>query len=179
MTVRVDLSEQDPSRLAIYFVEQKFSELYPKQRYHHVSHLIPAKYVESHLSNSAWFELTPGEKPDELVYPDEELISSIRSDVMRTLEDSGFFSLLDDRLFPAERSQTPHPCHGDYRNSKSILPTCGIEESEFFDVFHVLMDRGGFCDCEILYNAVESSRLKRQHWRAHAEHRKPYNPHAG
>jgi hypothetical protein len=22
------------------------------------------------------------------------------------------------------------------------------------DVFHVLMDRGGFCDCEILYNAA-------------------------
>lgn len=53
----------------------------------------------------------------------------------------------------------------------------GFSEDELFDVFHVLMAKGGFCDCEILYNAMESSRLKKEYWRARAEGRKPYDPH--
>ena len=46
-------------------------------------------------------------------------------------------------------------------------------------MFHVLMARGGYCDCEILYNAVEESRLKAEYWRARAEEVEPYDPHAG
>jgi hypothetical protein len=41
------------------------------------------------------------------------------------------------------------------------------------------MQQGGFCDCEILYNVAEQSRLKAEYWMAKAEGLKPYDPHAG
>jgi len=36
------------------------------------------------------------------------------------------------------------------------------------DVISVMQAHGGFCDCEILYNVVETSRLKIKHWQAQA-----------
>ena len=41
------------------------------------------------------------------------------------------------------------------------------------------MARGGSSDCEILYNAVEESRLKAECWRARAEESEPYDPRLG
>ena len=55
----------------------------------------------------------------------------------------------------------------------------GFTQDELFDVFHVLMDKGGYCDCEILYNAAEESRLKAEYWRARAAELEPYDPHGG
>ena len=60
-----------------------------------------------------------------------------------------------------------------------VLALGGFREDEHFDVFHVLMARGGYCDCEILYNAVEVSRLKAEYWRARAAQIEPYDPHVG
>ena len=40
-----------------------------------------------------------------------------------------------------------------------------------------LMRQGGFCDCEILYNAVEQCRLKAEYWIARSEGRNPPDPH--
>jgi hypothetical protein len=67
----------DPRRLAIYFVERKFADLYPLQRYHYLAHLIPREFFDEHLSNTVWFELAPGEKAEDLRYPDEELVSAV------------------------------------------------------------------------------------------------------
>ena len=71
------------------------------------------------------------------------------------------------------------PAHGDYRQARTTLLARGFREDELFDVFHVLMARGGYCDCEILYNAAEASRLKTEYWQARAEEIEPYDPHAG
>ena len=100
--VRVELSADDPTKAAIYFVDPKFASLYPLQRYHYLSHLIPADYRESHLEGSVWFELAPGEKPEDLCYPDEELIAGITSDVLGCLTGAGFFASLDDALCPVD-----------------------------------------------------------------------------
>ena len=62
-------------------------------------------------------------------------------------------------------------------NGEELLLARGFREKELFDVFHVLMARGGYCDCEILYNAVEDNRLKAEYWRARAEEIEPYDPH--
>ena len=43
-----------------------------------------------------------------------------------------------------------------------------IEESDWSDVFHVVMGQGAFCDCEILYNAAPESLLKSQYWQRRA-----------
>lgn len=62
----------------------------------------------------------------------------------------------------------PAKCRGDFRHAKNTLQLCGFEESDWSDVFHVLMAQGAFCDCEILYNADVESRLKTHYWQSRA-----------
>ena len=101
--------------------------------------------------------------------PDHDLISSITPDVMTCLERSGLFRKLDDLLCPEGRSQPRANCSGDYQLSKSILQAAGFDSSELTDIFGVLGSQGGCCDCEILYNVAESSRLKADYWRDRAK----------
>ena len=101
--------------------------------------------------------------------PDHDLISSITPNVMTCLERSGLFRKLDDLLCPEGRSQPPANCSGDYQLSKSILQAAGFDSSELTDIFGVLGSQGGCCDCEILYNVAESSRLKTDYWRNRAK----------
>ena len=179
MQVRVEPWADDPKRAAVYFTEAKFAGLYPMQRYHYLRHLIPKDYYERHLADSEWFELAPDEDPDDLEYPDSELIDDITPDVMRCLHGARFFEALDDALCPRDQSQPRPECHGDYRHARPVLLARGFKEDELFDVFHVLMARGGYCDCEILFNAVEESRLKAEYWKARADETEPRRPHAG
>jgi hypothetical protein len=179
ITVRVEPWAADPRKAAVYFTEAMFAALYPAQRYHYLRHLIPEDYYERHLTDTEWFELAPGESPDDLEYADAEVIEDITPDVMRALASARFFAGLDDLLCPAEESQPRQPCHGDFRHARVVLLSRRFREDELFDVFHVLMGRGGYCDCEILYNAAEESRLKAEYWRARAAEIEPYDPHAG
>ena len=179
MDVRVEPWTADPRRPAVYFTEAQFASLYPAQRYHYLRHLIPQDYYERHLADTEWFELAPGENPDDLEYPDSELIADITPDVMRCLVGARIFEALDDVLCPADVSRARRECHGDYRHARTVLLALGFREDELFDVFHVLMARGGYCDCEILYNAVEASRLKAEYWRARAEEPGRRDPHFG
>jgi hypothetical protein len=92
MDIRVMSWDRDPGRLAIHFTDPRFALLYPYQRWHYLTHLIPADYYEAHLENTVWFELAPGENPDDLCYPDEDLIDEITPNVMGCLTGRGFFS---------------------------------------------------------------------------------------
>ena len=177
--VRVEPWTDDPTRLAVYFTEAQFASLYPAQRYHYLRNLIPEDYYKRHLADSEWFELAPGERPEDLEYGDAELIDEITPDVMRCLYGARVFEALDDVLCPVDTSPPRAQCHGDYRHTRAVLLARGFRSDELFDVFHVLMERGGYCDCEILYNAVEQSRLKAEYWRARAEEIEPYDPHRG
>jgi hypothetical protein len=179
IAVRVEPWSAAPGRLAVYFTEAQFASLYPAQRYHYLRHLIPADYYDRHLADTEWFELAPGERPEDLEYPDAELIADITPDVMRCLAGAAVFPALDDLLCPSDGSQPRQPCHGDYRHARAILSARGFRQDELFDVFHVLMAQGGYCDCEILYNVVEESRLKAEYWRARAAEIEPYDPHVG
>jgi Protein of unknown function (DUF2695) len=109
---------------------------------------------------------------------DEEFIASITPDVMRALTASGLFIALDNLFCPTEKSLAAAVCHGhgDYRNAKRLLLSHGFAESDFSDIFGVLASRGGYCDCEILYNAAESSRLKAEYWQAQARNSQPSPP---
>jgi len=161
MEIQVEAWTDDPSRLAIYFRETKFALLYPQQRWHYLHHLIPAEFQDRYLSDSVWYELAPGELPDDLVYADEELVAAITEPIMGILNKTSFFSTLDEVFTSPEN---PAVCQGDFRVAKSILPTKGFLESEYFDVFSVLMSQGGYCDCEILYNVAEGSEFARRYW---------------
>ena len=160
MEIRVEAWTADPSRLAIYFRETKFALLYPQQRWHYLNHLIPAEFHDSYLSSSVWFELAPGEQPSDLVYSDEELVANITEPIMSILNTTGFFATLDEQF---TRPEDPAVCWGDFRVAKSILSTKGFIESEYFDVFSVLMAQGVYCDCEILYNVAEGSEFARRY----------------
>ena len=109
---------------------------------------------------------------------DDELISSIAPDVMQCLGRYKFFEKLDDLLSP-EGGLTPAPsCDGTFQLSESILKA-GFDHAELADIFAVLQYKGGFCDCEILYNVAETSRLKASYWRSQAAGQDARTPHSG
>ena len=179
MVVEVAPQNQEKNRYVIRFVDPKFADLFPWQRYHYLSHLIPKEYREEHIPDSTWIELAPGERWEDLDAPDEEFIASIAPDVLGYLLSVRFFDALDDMLCPANKEIARVTCSGDFKNSKSALRLRGVDEADLSDVFHVLMSKGGFCDCEILYNVGENSRLRAEYWRARGENRVPYDPHKG
>jgi len=97
MAVRAEYWAQDPSRIALFFIEKRFERLSRQQRYPYLLHLIPKEYYDSMLTNSVWFELTPDESPEVVaVDPEEKIIASISPDVLSVLRENRFFALLDD-----------------------------------------------------------------------------------
>lgn len=173
--VEVKPWEEDKSKLAVYFTEEKFSFLYPMQRYHYLVHSLPDEFFRKYLSDSVWFELAPGEKPEQLRYPDKKIIQDITPDVLRVLKKAKFFESLDDLMAPKDASQKALECHGDFRITKLVLQQKGFKEDakidELFDICHVLMSQGAFCDCEVLYNVSENNRLKSRYWKNRAKNK--------
>lgn len=108
---------------------------------------------------------------------DDEYFGTIEEDVMRALQRKGFFGALDDLFDPLEALTPAVICHGDYRHAREIASECGYSDDDMEDILGVLKRRGGCCDCEILYNAVETSRLKAKYWRARANDIEDSLPH--
>jgi hypothetical protein len=108
---------------------------------------------------------------------DDDLIYSIAPDVMKSLGRCGLFEKLDGFLSPEDNSITAHSCDGTYKLSESILITAGFERAELSDIFAVLQSKGACCDCEVLYNVAETSRLKVNYWRGRAAGQIPNAPH--
>jgi|SRR5579864_948824 len=100
---------------------------------------------------------------------DDELVAAISSDVMTCLVRAGFLDKLDNLLCPADNSSKSERCTGDFRFSERILLASGFNPTDLFDIFAVLRSKGGCCDCEVLYNAAETSRLKSQYWKKYAK----------
>jgi hypothetical protein len=107
----------------------------------------------------------------------DQFVDAIAADVLAVLTQKGFFESLDDVFSPRDGSSTSTVCQGDYAISERILGNLKFDEQDLSDIFQVLRSRGGFCDCEILYNAVETSRLKANYWRARADDASVPNPH--
>jgi hypothetical protein len=76
---------------------------------------------------------------------------------------------------PKEDSDQREVCDGDYKVSRCILEAAGFDVDDLRDMFAVLRAQGACCDCEVLYNVAESSRLKAEYWkhRAHGSEAKP------
>lgn len=169
MTVRAEYWSADPSRVALFFIDEKLRPLYPRQRYHYIAHQIPKAYYDSNLQDTIWFELAPGERAEDIELPNDDLLAEIRVNVLGAVEKSGFYKLLDELLYSARESDAV-VCRGDFSRSKQILGTLSFKESDFEDLFNVLMNEGAFCDCEILYNVARESRFRSEYWKArHSE----------
>lgn len=108
---------------------------------------------------------------------DSDLISSITPDVMTCLRRSLFFERLDDLMCPKEGSNQREICSGNYRISERVLEASGFDSGDSNDIFSVLNALGGGCDCEILYNVVESSRLKAEYWKSQVDLSEPKPKH--
>ena len=144
----------------LYFRDEKFALLFPMQRYHYLIHLIPVEFFEKYLSNTIWHELAPGEKVDDLDYHDEEAVESIKETILAIIETRTDFVKRLDGLF-VEKNVV---CFGDFRHSKQVLSDLRFTQEEQFDIFHVFMSEGGYCDCEILYNTFEETEYSRKYW---------------
>lgn len=99
---------------------------------------------------------------------DHNLISEITPDVLSVLAGKRFFELLDDQMCPANEERLRLPCRGTYAVSTAVLTGSGFDQEEISDILQVLASQGGCCDCEILYNVAEESRLKAEYWKARA-----------
>jgi hypothetical protein len=108
---------------------------------------------------------------------DDDLISSIAPDVMKCLGRCAFFEKLDGLLSPEDNSIPPQGCDGTYKRSEAILIAAGFERADLADIFAVLQSKSGCCDCEVLYNVAETSRLKTNYWRGRAAGEITHTPH--
>jgi hypothetical protein len=108
---------------------------------------------------------------------DDETIASITPAVMSSLVASNFFEVLDSSFSPAEPSLERERCRGNYEVSTILLGSLGYDNAEIADFIQVLHSQGACCDCEILYNVAEKSRLKAAYWLAKAEGRGPLVTH--
>lgn len=131
----------------IFFTEPMFAALYPLQRFHYLIHLIPQEFYDEHLVETEWFELAPGEAPEDLVYPDDESVLAMSEAVLEGLERNGFFQRMQ-ALYQPGAGAAPAECFGDFRHTKEILRELGYQDDEAWDAAHVLMEVGAFCDCE-------------------------------
>lgn len=100
-----------------------------------------------------------------MINQSDDFIESITPDVMKVLESCRFFGRLDDLLSPMDESRQPEKCDGSFRLSERLLRESGFGEDDLQDIFSVLRGKGGFCDCEVLYNASEANRFKTAYWR--------------
>ena len=163
--IKINVVDTPENVRQLYFTDDKFEVLYPKQRYHSLTHLIPSDFYDQNLQDTEWFELAPNENPDELDYHDQETIDEIKGIILSLLKDrSDFVSLLDE-----EFTSTNEKCFGDFRHSKNILTDLKFSTEDQFDIFHVLMNEGGYCDCEILYNVFRDSEYAKKYWRDRQE----------
>jgi hypothetical protein len=163
--IKINVVNTEENVRQLYFMDDKFEALFPKQRYHYLTHLIPTDFFEQNLQDTEWFELAPNENPDELDYHDQETIDEIKEPILSILKDKGGFVALVDKEFISESAK----CFGDFRHSKSILTDLKFSDEEQFDIFHVLMNEGGYCDCEILYNVFRESEYSKNYWRDRQE----------
>ena len=100
---------------------------------------------------------------------DSDFIADITPHVIGVLKASGFFERLDDRLCPAGQQEEIPRCPGHtFGSTQSILLQLAMSNEEIAEIIAVLRARGACCDCEILYNVAEESRLRSKYWKLRA-----------
>jgi len=62
----IDVVDEEDQKRHIYFTTRVFANRYPVQRNHNIIHNIPKDFYETELTETIWYELAPGENPDDL-----------------------------------------------------------------------------------------------------------------
>ncbi len=98
---------------------------------------------------------------------DPEYVDDVAPDVLGVLDRLNFFARLDDWFCPLEDPERQVPCGArSFEISTKILRDLGMDSEDIADTLAVLHSRGACCDCEVLYNVAEESRLKARCWKA-------------
>ena len=97
----------------------------------------------------------------------DSIIRDITPDIMKNLEKKGFFDELEELVFNSGEDGLVS-CNHDFAHSTALLVKARYTEEDRRDIFAVMKSRGGFCDCEILYNTLEESLPKERYWKARA-----------
>ena len=99
---------------------------------------------------------------------DQELGDDIAPYVLESLNQMRFFQLLEARVFP-EGDSGPRRCDNSYIHAETILTKLGFTDEEREDIVTVCKSRGGFCDCEILWNVDDRDDSPRaRYWKSKA-----------
>jgi Protein of unknown function (DUF2695) len=97
---------------------------------------------------------------------DQELGDDIGPDVLKALNSRRFFERLEELVFP-EGDSGVRKCEHTFGGTDSILLELGFDEAEREDIIIVFKSLGGFCDCEVLYNADDREESpKARYWRS-------------
>jgi hypothetical protein len=94
----------------------------------------------------------------------DEFIEAIASDLLEALQRAMFFQALDDQMCPTDPAQPRALCKRSYAISTEVLAGRGFDPDAVGEAIQVLEARGAHCDCEILFNIAEDSRLKSEYW---------------
>ena len=101
--------------------------------------------------------------------PDREFYEEIADDVLKSLGRTKFFDDLDELFCPHDGASSPVSCDNSFKSTQSILPGLGYDDAAIQDIVNVLQVKGACCDCEVLYNVAETSKLKEKYWKARYE----------
>ena len=97
--------------------------------------------------------------------PNEEVsVEEIAPYVIGSLRREGFFEKLESMVFPTGVIDNK-VCDGTYAISIRILTESGFDEEDQLDLLAVAQSMGGFCDCEIVLNVDEDSKVRADYWR--------------
>jgi Protein of unknown function (DUF2695) len=98
----------------------------------------------------------------------DEFIESIAPDVLRCLQRRNFFERLEGNVFP-EGPGSRGTCDHSYRHLISLMEAEAWPDKDHReDVFDVMRSKGGFCDCEIIYNVAPESQVREHYWKRRA-----------
>ena len=143
------------------------------QRVRQVSHNPTLRPLTNSITPCAYNECVP----DSINGTDGDFISNIAPNVLKVLAEIRFFEALDDQMCPVGVQDERAACTGSFSISTGLLSHGGLDENDIAEILEVLGTNGGHCDCEILFNVAENSRLKSEYWRARAEGRLLPQPH--
>jgi hypothetical protein len=105
---------------------------------------------------------------DESSFHHGEYVKSITPDVLAVINRVRFFELLDDRFCPlcplGDVVESPKCAHS-FDLTEGILAGLENDPEDIQDVLDVLRSLGACCDCEVLFNVAEESRMRARYWR--------------
>ncbi|MFQ5490989.1 MAG: hypothetical protein ACE5GE_09735 [Phycisphaerae bacterium] len=146
--VEIDVAHSSRwGRVVVTVRHGDFARWLPEQRFKKLVQLIPPEFFEEHLTGVVWFELAPGETPDDLMKARRsEDVAGEEPELARALLGNGFFGALEVALGPSPIET----CGGEFGVAKKVLEELGVKGDGQRDTCLMFILNGAYCDCEVL-----------------------------